>query len=187
MPFDYNSFMQGVITGLRLGRTKSGRQPPVPSDMYIITEAGQHVIAEYDQPPDVTTVQFASWYSNETYGSLRVVKRNNTTPDPTYTNAYVFFCYMPVGENWVKHVVVYSDDLASNLPYDFAFQTDVDPNVWSVHIYGSYTKVGDYYYIAISVGKDLEPTDSLLPQMTPTSLRNLIGEIGPTPMITEVR
>lgn len=38
MPFDYNSFIQGVITGLELGRSPKGRTPPVPSNDYMITE-----------------------------------------------------------------------------------------------------------------------------------------------------
>lgn len=41
MPFDYNSFLKGVITGMQLPRTP-GRitppQPPVPSNRYMITE-----------------------------------------------------------------------------------------------------------------------------------------------------
>lgn len=49
MPFDYNSFLQGVQTGLRLGRTTPGRQPPfppVPSGRYILTESGLYTVVE---------------------------------------------------------------------------------------------------------------------------------------------
>lgn len=38
MPFDYESFLKGVITGLKLGRTEKGRTPPAPSTDYMITE-----------------------------------------------------------------------------------------------------------------------------------------------------
>lgn len=38
MPFDYESFMTGVITGLKLGRVPNGRTPPAPSNDYMITE-----------------------------------------------------------------------------------------------------------------------------------------------------
>lgn len=38
MPFDYESFMTGIITGLKLGRTETGRTPPAPSNDYMITE-----------------------------------------------------------------------------------------------------------------------------------------------------
>ena len=38
MPFDYDSFMQGVMTGLRLGRIPKERTPPTPSGDYMITE-----------------------------------------------------------------------------------------------------------------------------------------------------
>lgn len=49
MPFDYNSFMKGVITGMQLPRTPGNilpPLPPVPSDQYIITESGQYVLME---------------------------------------------------------------------------------------------------------------------------------------------
>lgn len=38
MPFDYESFMTGVVAGLKLGRTEKGRTPPAPSNDYMITE-----------------------------------------------------------------------------------------------------------------------------------------------------
>lgn len=38
MPFDYESFVQGVITGLKLSRSPTGRIPPAPSNDYMITE-----------------------------------------------------------------------------------------------------------------------------------------------------
>lgn len=49
MPFDYNSFFKGVITGMQLPRTPGNilpPLPPVPSDQYIITESGQYVLME---------------------------------------------------------------------------------------------------------------------------------------------
>lgn len=38
MPFDYESFMKGVITGLKLGRVPKDRKPPIPGGNYMITE-----------------------------------------------------------------------------------------------------------------------------------------------------
>lgn len=48
MPFDRDSFLKGVITGMRLPRTPGGQRPfsPVPSGMYILTESGEHVLTE---------------------------------------------------------------------------------------------------------------------------------------------
>lgn len=44
---DYSSFLVGVQTGLRLGRTEKGRIPPAPSEEYMITEIDQdHMITE---------------------------------------------------------------------------------------------------------------------------------------------
>lgn len=46
MPFDRNSFLAGVWTGIRLQRIPGGRQPPVPSDLFILTESGEYVLME---------------------------------------------------------------------------------------------------------------------------------------------
>ena len=49
MPFDYNSFFKGVITGMQLPRTPGNilpPLPPVPSDQYILTESGVYVLTE---------------------------------------------------------------------------------------------------------------------------------------------
>ena len=49
MPFDYNSFMKGLITGMQLPRTPGNilpPLPPVPSDQYILTESGVYVLTE---------------------------------------------------------------------------------------------------------------------------------------------
>jgi len=54
MPFDYNSFIQGVWTGMRLPRVPGGRQPPVPSGKYILTESGERIITESPVTSDCT-------------------------------------------------------------------------------------------------------------------------------------
>lgn len=47
MTLDYESFMTGVITGLKLGRSPIGRTPPVPGGDYMITEIDEdHMITE---------------------------------------------------------------------------------------------------------------------------------------------
>ena len=55
MPFDYNSFIQGVAVGLKLGRSPKERTPPAPSGDYMITEidedrmiteSGDYMVAE---------------------------------------------------------------------------------------------------------------------------------------------
>ena len=62
MPFDYNSFMQGVITGLKLGRVPKGRTPPTPSGRYILTESGEMVLTELGTLSDVTIIDSKTWY-----------------------------------------------------------------------------------------------------------------------------
>lgn len=54
MPFDYNSFLIGVQTGLKLQRPPEGRRPPAPSGIYLLTEDGVIIDTE-----DITP---SSWY-----------------------------------------------------------------------------------------------------------------------------
>lgn len=46
MPFDYESFMAGLITGLKLDRPSKNRKPPLPPNSYIITEYEDDIISE---------------------------------------------------------------------------------------------------------------------------------------------
>ena len=48
MSFDYDSFLQGVMTGLKLGRPPKYRMPPepIPEDSYMITEDDNRMITE---------------------------------------------------------------------------------------------------------------------------------------------
>lgn len=63
MPFDYESFMQGVITGLKLGRVPKGRTPPAPSGRYILTESGEKMLTEFLPPEeDVQLYSTGVWY-----------------------------------------------------------------------------------------------------------------------------
>jgi len=61
---DYESFMQGVITGLKLGRVPKGRTPPAPSGRYILTESGEKVITEKTIDWDgITIFETDVWYA----------------------------------------------------------------------------------------------------------------------------
>lgn len=88
MPFDYNSFMQGVQTGLRLGRTSPGRvppMPPVPSGRYILTESGGYVLTETKDYGDISVYQMDVTYQANTYA--------NPNPDaPVVGSATIRIC-----------------------------------------------------------------------------------------------
>ena len=56
MTLDRASFIQGLITGLKLPRTPGGRQPPPPSQMYILAEDGTPIITEGLQVAPVTAI-----------------------------------------------------------------------------------------------------------------------------------
>lgn len=62
MSFDYESFMTGVITGLKLGRVPKGRTPPAPHGRYILTESGAPIITERESYPGVTVYTMREWY-----------------------------------------------------------------------------------------------------------------------------
>ena len=62
MPFDYESFMQGVITGLKLGRVPKGRTPPAPHGKYILTESGEHILTEITPPDNIPLYSTGVWY-----------------------------------------------------------------------------------------------------------------------------
>lgn len=69
MPFDRDSFLNGVITGMRLPRTPGGQRPnpPVPGG-YILTESGIAVVMEGLEPPtDVSIYAFDRWYDATLY------------------------------------------------------------------------------------------------------------------------
>ena len=66
---DYNSFIQGVITGLKLGRVPEGRTPPVPSGKYILTESGNKVLSEKVISTDATLYRFGETYNAVVYSS----------------------------------------------------------------------------------------------------------------------
>lgn len=63
MPFDYESFMQGVITGLKLGRVPRGRTPPALHGRYILTESGEKMLTELSVAWDgVSVFNTGEWY-----------------------------------------------------------------------------------------------------------------------------
>lgn len=73
MPFDYNSFLQGVQTGLRLGRTSPGRvppMPPVPSGRYILTENSEYILTETRDYGDLSVYQMDETYQVYKYDGM---------------------------------------------------------------------------------------------------------------------
>ena len=179
MPFDYESFMQGVMTGLKLGRIPKERTPPVPSGKYILTESGDHVILEYETVSETTTIRFNQWYTDYEHGTVKVVDGYN----PSFDGAYFFWCYLEQSDGtFAKTFVVYSD---SSAPAQIDWIGTNDQRLWRWNIYGSYARAGNYYYNYSDMVGDFTPVDSLLPYLTTAELYNLITNIGPTPLITD--
>lgn len=69
MPFDRDSFLKGVITGMRLPRTPGGRPPfePVPSGKYILAEDGRNIVKENVTREDVSIYESGVWYQAELF------------------------------------------------------------------------------------------------------------------------
>ena len=72
MPFDYDSFIQGVITGLKLGRVPKGRTPPTPSGRYILTETGVPLVGEWLSPGYVDFYNIDTWYPGTRYSDYHI-------------------------------------------------------------------------------------------------------------------
>lgn len=99
MSFDYESFMTGVLTGLKLGRSPKGRTPPAPSWRYILTESGEHILAEGYSTDEVTIFNVGTWYQRP--GSSYTGWEQNLQyvpdifrPTPDYPT-YYFFARFP--------------------------------------------------------------------------------------------
>lgn len=69
MSFDYNSFLIGVQTGLKLGRPPLGRVPPTPtpSGRYILMEDGTPIVTELAVNPYASIYNSNTWYGNIRY------------------------------------------------------------------------------------------------------------------------
>lgn len=66
MPFDKDSFLKGVITGMRLPRTPGGQPPftPVPSGVLLLTEQGEPIVEEHlHLDSDATIFTVGAWYA----------------------------------------------------------------------------------------------------------------------------
>lgn len=109
MPFDYNSFLKGVITGMQLPRVPGHvvpPQPPVTSGKYILTETGVQIITEkvgsglasfygFGTIPEYFTT---TGYASDAYDSAAVVNdfqiilwHYDSDFNPAPTNAQLFF------------------------------------------------------------------------------------------------
>lgn len=131
MPFDYNSFLQGVQTGLRLGRTSPGRvppQPPVPSGKYILAEDGTVIITERPIYPGISTYSLDYTLEALEYSS------NQITSEVVGTGTMCIYTQngvdIPGLQIWYTHVYGWAV-LAGAVCLTFAINTeDYDPSTW---------------------------------------------------------
>ena len=152
MPFDYNSFLQGVQTGLRLGRTSPGRvppMPPVPSGRYILTESGEKIITETLATSEATLYQMGQWYSypdgytyqgGPLYGYFRII-RSVTQDSPVFFYARLtdFGASEPVCVVWR-----YQDHAS---PWGYRAQYTSNPSGGAIVDLSNYQQSLGWYYV----------------------------------------
>jgi len=64
MRYDLNSFIAGIMTGMRLSRVPGGKQKPAPSGVYIMSEDDHKIIAEQERNWNgVTIFDTDIWYT----------------------------------------------------------------------------------------------------------------------------
>ena len=195
MELDYNSFMAGVMTGLKLHRPPAGRKPPAPSGRYILTESGEKIITEYSSS-EVTLYRIGQWIPYpEGYsfrGYYRVMCRRqsgNYIPDDPRYYFYGSFTDLGIGVTarvlWVpsgtsigRYGVDYTSDPNGGQIIDLGIDYSLTPGF-------DYNNEIKYYYMVPST-YDPVPNDALIYEGAfYEELPRFILGLGSQPMLTE--
>lgn len=200
MPFDYNSFLQGVQTGLRLGRTSPGRvppMPPVPGGRYILTENGVPVITEKIVFSEVDLVILNVWYeTKEPYIFRDVLYQQAMYEAVNFDGNNVpaqIFCAQR--ENQYYGLILAVQDYSRVEPPRVALFTrrknndgfEIDVTVRSFSVYGP-TSNGFWYamrWVANLVPTNIRCLDLTYTLDTANAIREYLEGLGPCPLITE--
>lgn len=207
MPFDYESFMTGVITGLKLGRVPKGRQPPVPSGRYILTESGEHILTEKPQYGDVSIYDTGVWYDATRYTSarkdstpvsgsykirLRVKDQDGIEHDAQFAYAnnpnaarlsIVFISNAPIDADDREYRIIIDLEIPGQSP-----QIDYG---WDWSIYRTNGQVGGLYYSFVNAYLDnsislvYRVTDAEMFEGTVSQFEYYLENLKYLPMITE--
>lgn len=201
MELDYNSFMMGVMTGLKLHRPPAGRKPPAPSGRYILTESGEQIITEYSSA-EVTLYRIGQWvpYPEGNYyypGYYRLTCRNssgNYIPDEPRYYFYARFTDVQTSDP-VMVLWVHSDISTSIGRYGADYTSDPDGGQvihWNMswdltpgYSYQTYHDSIIYNYLEPSYYVPAPENGLIYEGSFYVDLPRFILSIGSQPMITE--
>ena len=191
MPFDYNSFLIGVQTGLKLQRPPEGRKPPTPSGRYILTESGEKVLTEslFPELDSATLYNTNVWYPcpDDEHGAVEVSEMI------IYTDVPAQFFYWkstdPIYSSYTPSIVVFSAEDFSDTGvtgYHHWVRSGFDHlDVIIGGISGSVVKSGDiFYWNPLGVFK-WQPYNSEYFTGTLDQLKVYISGMNYRPLITE--
>lgn len=195
MTFDYESFMTGVITGLKLGRVPKGRTPPAPSGRYILTESGEFMVTE----PTVTQATMIDgnvWLPATQYSSER------ESASVVTTGLGMMICWhlnqtivdMPSGAKMfpamidgIYRIVIYSynpDDIPPRYGgYHYCFRIDYHDYIQLIGYEAAAETAGDVYFLALAT--EFRPDNMTMFRGTRQDLINLLANLNGQRMITE--
>lgn len=142
MPFDRDSFLRGVITGMRLPRTPGGQKPfiPVPSGKYILSESGVRLITEDSNPAIESNATF--------YATGRYYPYSDQLMTIICTNAFEWFYWLN-GEELRQ--IPYSLSETGGTGGIYTKEGNKDPRLRVGFSFQNYTsKSGDVFYRILS-------------------------------------
>lgn len=189
MPFDYDSFMQGVLTGLRLGRIPKERTPPTPSGGYILTESGEHILTELESETILTFGATNVVYNNPVYPNSRLVL--SVSDGKTYS----IFGARYGSQSELQYVLISRESfVGKTITYSYSWGSASNPIQGSVSegpIEEGYhpSQGGAYFMYVFTAALGYPPINAN--DMTYFSynaefvLVNLVANISSSPLITE--
>lgn len=159
MPFDYNSFLTGVITGMQLPRTPGNilpPLPPVPSDRFILTESGEKVLTELESQTILLFAFTGTWYeaNKTTWGE------NKTSVYVSDGKTYSLFGARDRTSDDIEYVLISGESFIGKTITFECYWGNVDPQIHEVYSEGPITESdvtanggrgGIYYYYKFSL------------------------------------
>lgn len=188
MPFDYNSFMTGVLTGLRLGRIPKERTPPTPSGRYILTEQGVPIVEEWVSPQNVDIYDINTWYPGTRYSDYYIdaeVVETDINIEFTWMNFSSptrWFFWQDSLYDTVNYVVLSESDFSQQ---GYIVYKDKE-GIISQAIYGGFSRaqaVSDMYYGSFPTAYRINNASMFVG--TESDLINFLLDLKHKPMITE--
>lgn len=191
MPFDRDSFLKGVITGMRLPRTPGGQRPfpPVPPGRYILTESGEHILTELESE---TILEFGATnvvYNNPIWSNSRVVLSVSDGKTYSFFGAYAYGTY--------RYVLISRESfVGKTITYFYSWGPNDDPTRFQGEVSegpieeGYIPSQGGAYFMYVFTSVDGYPLISTndmtyFRYSSDFVLVNLVANISSSPLITE--